>query len=275
MKKNIKSLFVVLCALVFGLSINYLYSAYGPTAPAPGLPGDLPVITEIYKTDGTTNYWQEKGGALPGNGIPGSVLDISREFKIDNLLVFKNLVVGPTLPKSLAINALSPVNTEQNVCSVTPEGKIVLCDQALPNRPVISITVTGASFGNSCSPDPGDAVVTVTNPTPNPMSIKSLAYTIGYGSSGTTYYYYSLANWVSQTASTTQPIYTFTVPLKNNNCFLSFDSIALVEVTIDGQVYADSVTVGVVRSSPGGAQCENCDDLVQQNPPETNSPDGF
>lgn len=269
MKKNIKSVFVVLSALVLGLSINYLYSAYGPTAPAPGLPSDLPVITEIYKTDGTTNYWQEKGTTPAGGGITGSLLDVSDNFKLENLLIFKNLVVGtPNFPSFLSINALTPASAEQNVCSITAEGKIILCDQVTPQTPTISITQTGANYTSSCNPDIGDATIIVTNPTPDPMTVRYLKYYIGYdvytGQEYNSYFISGPSSWVQQTVNSTQPIYTFTTPLKQS-CFLSYDSVILVEVTINGQVYADSVAFGISRYSNGGSQCDHCD--PGYNPP--------
>lgn len=264
MKKNIKSLFVVLVALVFGLSLNYLYGAYGPTTPAPGLPTDLPVITEIYKIDNVTNYWQEKGSMPAGMGINGSLLDVSQFLKSENLLIFKNLIIGTTSPKSLAINALTSIGTEQNVCSITPEGKIVLCDPA-PQTPNIAIQFGDVVNGSCSATNPGNVTVVVNNPTTSPMSIKYKKYAIGHDSyDNTDYNYQSGAAWVQQVVSTTTNPYVFTTPAQQS-CFLSYDSVMLVEVTIEGQLYIDTASIGMVRGAIGDTpQCAHCDPGADQ-----------
>lgn len=269
MKKSIKSVFVVLLALVFGLSLNYLYGAYGPTTPAPGLPSDLPVITEIYKTDNITSYWQEIGPAPAGGGITGSLLDVSALLKTENVLFFKDLLVGtPNTPGSLSINALTPNATEQNVCSITSsitsKGKIILCDQT-PETPTVSISF-GNTTNNTCSADPGNVTVVVTNPTSSPMSIKYKKYEIGHDVyTNIDYNYQHLHSWVTEVVNTSQNPYVFTTPARTS-CFLTYRTVMLVEVTIDGQLYIDQAGLEVVRGTLGQSNpCEHCDPGAPNN----------
>jgi hypothetical protein len=127
------TLLAILLAVILGVGINYTIASFGPTSNPPDGNPVLPVISDIYKTDGRVHLydennpninWQKKGN---GEAVLGSLLDIKDPgLTVDNTLIMKNLNVGvfPSI-KAISIKQMNN-NFEVPVC-INATGKIVPC----------------------------------------------------------------------------------------------------------------------------------------------------
>jgi hypothetical protein len=145
--KLAKSLFILVIALVLGLSLNYTYSTFGPIQVAPGGNPIVPILSHITDTTGST-IWQFKGE--PYEGVELSLLDIHEGgLEIANLLVNKNLKLGATSLKNTYLYSLTiPASETEHKLCVKADGELMLCGSSTYS--CVGSWTTSSGTGGSC-----------------------------------------------------------------------------------------------------------------------------
>jgi hypothetical protein len=148
--KLAKSLFILVIALVLGLSLNYTYSTFGPIQVAPNGNPIVPILSHITDTTGST-IWQFKGDS--NEPIPGSLFDVGGigdlGLEINNLLVNKNLKLGelPNTKVELYSLTIPASETEHKLC-VKADGELMLCGSSTYS--CVGSWTTSSGTGGSC-----------------------------------------------------------------------------------------------------------------------------
>jgi len=95
------------------VGINYTIASFGPTSNPPDGNPVLPVVSDIYKTDGRVHLydennpninWQKKGDCEP---VVGSLFNNCAYLTTENALIMKNLSVGSNISNSISIKQMN------------------------------------------------------------------------------------------------------------------------------------------------------------------------